>query len=108
MFVACNAGNVVDTDVLGTSEHGAEHLHAPLIVVMGHKRCGAVFAACDVVAHGTKFDGLIGKMIQPILPVALAETDRGEQFIDKTVHANAWNGAERIVAESPDRRASRG
>ncbi|MFW8642240.1 carbonic anhydrase [Rhizobium beringeri] len=57
VFVARNAGNVVDTDVLGTIEYGTEHLHAPLIVVMGHKRCGAVSAACDVVAHGTKLDG---------------------------------------------------
>lgn len=54
-----------------------------------------------MVAHGTKLDGSIGKMIQPILPVALAEIDRGESFIDKTVHAYALNGAERIVAESP-------
>jgi carbonic anhydrase len=100
LFVARNAGNVIDPDVLGTVEYGAEHLHAPLVVVMGHKRCGAVAAACDVVSHGTKLEGSIGKMIQPILPVALAETDRGDAFIDKTVHGNAINGAERILAES--------
>ncbi|KWV57282.1 carbonic anhydrase [Rhizobium altiplani] len=100
LFVARNAGNVVDTDVLGTIEYGTEHLHAPLIVVMGHKRCGAVSAACEVVSKGTKLDGSIGKMIQPILPVALAETDRGDNFVDKTVHANAFNGAERILTES--------
>jgi carbonic anhydrase len=100
LFVARNAGNVVDTDVLGTIEYGAEHLHAPLIVVMGHKRCGAVSAACEVVNKGTKLDGSIGKMIQPILPVALAETDRGDSFIDKTVHANALHGADRILEES--------
>ena len=100
LFVARNAGNVVDTDVLGTIEYGTEHLHAPLIVVMGHKRCGAVAAACEVVVKGTRLDGSIGKMIQPILPVALAETDRGEDFLDKTVHANAFNGAERVLAES--------
>jgi carbonic anhydrase len=100
LFVARNAGNVVDTDVLGTIEYGAEHLHAPLIVVMGHKRCGAVSAACEVVNKGTRLDGSIGKMVQSILPVALAETDRGEGFVDKTVHANAFNGAERVLAES--------
>ena len=100
LFVARNAGNVVDPDVLGTIEYGSEHLHAPLVVVMGHKRCGAIVAACDVVVKGTRLDGSIGKMIQPILPVALAETDRGENFVDKTVHANAFNGAERVLAES--------
>lgn len=100
LFVARNAGNVVDTDVLGTIEYGTEHLHAPLVVVMGHKRCGAVAAACEVVTKGTRLDGSIGKMIQPILPVALAETDRGENFVDNTIHANAVNGAERVLAES--------
>jgi len=100
LFVARNAGNVVDADVLGTIEYGAEHLHASLVVVMGHKRCGAVAAACDVVSKGTKLEGSIGKMIQPILPVALAETDRGENFVDRTVHAHAVNGAERVLAES--------
>lgn len=100
LFVARNAGNVVDADVLGTIEYGAEHLHASLVVVMGHKRCGAVAAACEVVSKGTRLEGSIGKMIQPILPVALAETDRGENFLDKTVHANAFNGAERVLAES--------
>ncbi|WP_105381725.1 carbonic anhydrase [Neorhizobium alkalisoli] len=99
-FVARNAGNVIDTDVLGTIEYGAEHLHSPLVVVMGHKRCGAVSAACEVVTKGTKLDGSIGKMIQPILPIALAQADRGDKFIDNTVHANAVNGAERILAES--------
>ena len=100
LFVARNAGNVIDADVLGTIEYGAEHLHAPLVVVMGHKRCGAVAAACEVVTKGTRLDGSIGKMIQSILPVALAEPDRGDSFVDKTVRANAFNGAARVLAES--------
>ena len=45
LFVCRNAGNVADVDVLGTIEYGAEHLGSPLIVVLGHERCGAVSAA---------------------------------------------------------------
>jgi carbonic anhydrase len=100
LFVTRNAGNVVNTDVLGTVEYGSEHLLAPLIVVMGHKRCGAVAAACDVVVNGTRLQGSIGKMVKSILPVALAETDRGDNFVETTAGANARNGAERLVAES--------
>ena len=99
-FVARNAGNVIDTDMLGTIEYGTEHLHAPLVVVMGHKRCGAVGAACDVVSKGIRLEGSIGKMIQPILPVALAQTDRGAAFVDNTVRGNAVHGAEQVVSES--------
>ena len=35
--VSCRvAGNVVDDSVLGTIEYGLDHLHTPLLVVMGH------------------------------------------------------------------------
>jgi carbonic anhydrase len=64
LFVVRNAGNVVETNGLGTIEYGAEHLHSPLIVVMGHKKCGAVAAACDTVQNGTVYDASIGRMIE--------------------------------------------
>jgi len=47
LFVIRNAGNVVEEVVLGTIEYGVEHLHTPLLVVMGHEKCGAVTAACQ-------------------------------------------------------------
>jgi carbonic anhydrase len=51
IFVARNAGNMVDTATMGTIEYGAEHFGIPLFVVMGHSRCGAVTAACAVVVR---------------------------------------------------------
>ena len=30
---------------LGSIEYAVEHLHAPLIIVLGHDKCGAVQAA---------------------------------------------------------------
>jgi carbonic anhydrase len=49
LFVARNAGNMaVDSATMGTIEYGAAVLGTPLIVVLGHERCGAVVAACDV------------------------------------------------------------
>lgn len=100
LFVIRNAGNVLDTGALGTIEYGAEHLHAPLIVVMGHKKCGAVAAACDVVQKGTQLEGSIGKMVQPILPVALNTLFKSPDFVAETVINNAISGAHRITEES--------
>jgi carbonic anhydrase len=101
LFVVRNAGNVLDTGALGTIEYGTEHLHAPLVVVMGHKKCGAVAAACDVVKKGAQLEGSIGKMVQPILPVALAALFTSEDFVGQTVRNNAVSGAKRIAEESP-------
>ncbi len=100
LFVVRNAGNVLDTGALGTIEYGTEHLHAPLVVAMGHKKCGAVAAACDVVKKGAQLEGSIGKMVQPILPVALAALFTSEDFVGQTVRNNAVSGAKRITEES--------
>jgi carbonic anhydrase len=50
LFVVRTAGEVIDRSILATVEYGAEHLHIPLLVVMGHESCGAVKAAADTKA----------------------------------------------------------
>ncbi|QLF69687.1 carbonic anhydrase [Peteryoungia desertarenae] len=100
LFVIRNAGNVLDTGALGTIEYGAEHLKSPLVVVMGHSNCGAVTAACDEVTKGSEIGGSIGKMLQPILPVALAAREGAQDFVAETVRQNAISGARRITEES--------
>jgi len=47
LFVVRVAGAVPDQAVLGSIEYAAEHLHVPLLVVMGHVACGAVKSAMD-------------------------------------------------------------
>ena len=44
VFTVRVAGNVADTDEIATIEYGVGHLHTPLLVVLGHTRCGAVTA----------------------------------------------------------------
>ena len=45
LFVIRTAGHVVDEVVLGSMSYGVEVLEIPLLVVLGHSRCGAVQAA---------------------------------------------------------------
>ena len=47
LFVIRVAGNVASDDVLASLEYGAEHLNIPLIVVLGHQKCGGVTAAVE-------------------------------------------------------------
>jgi len=51
LFVIRTAGNRLDDLVLASTEYSVEHLGSPLIVVLGHERCGAVTAAVDAAAH---------------------------------------------------------
>ena len=47
IFVVRTAGNVADAVGLGSIEYAVDHLHSPLLVVLGHQKCGAVSAACS-------------------------------------------------------------
>ena len=100
LFVARNAGNMADTATLGTIEYGAAALGVPLIVVLGHERCGAVAAACEMVEKNTTFPGSIGPMLEPILPAALAVRGKPGDFVDNAVRENASRTAAKIIASS--------
>ena len=100
LFVARNAGNLVDTATMGTIEYGAAVLGSPLIVVMGHSHCGAVSAACDVVTKNATFPGSIGPMIDPIVPAAIAVRDAPGDFLDNAVRESARRTAARLGSTS--------
>jgi carbonic anhydrase len=73
IFVVRTAGNVLDEIGFGSVEYGAEHLHIPLIVVLGHENCGAVKATIEGgEAHGAvksiidKIDYSLKKLNKPV------------------------------------------
>jgi carbonic anhydrase len=97
LFVARNAGNLVDVGTLGTIEYGAAVLGSPLVVILGHTACGAVKAACDIVTKNATYPGVIGRMIEPIVPAALAVRNDSGDFADNT----AKESAKRTAANLP-------
>lgn len=59
------AGNIVNTDILGSMEFACSVAGSKLLVVLGHTRCGAVKGACDHVEMGNLTD-LLAKL-QPAI-----------------------------------------
>jgi carbonic anhydrase len=100
LFIVRNAGNTVDTAALGSIEYGVGVLGCPLIVVLGHENCGAVAAAIEVVEKNATFPGVIGEMIQPIIPAVLAARGRPGQPLDNAAVANAGRVAARLKTQS--------
>ncbi|MDO4537482.1 MAG: carbonic anhydrase [Coriobacteriales bacterium] len=47
LFCIRVAGNVIGTMELGSCVYAAEHLHTPLVLVLGHTHCGAIEAAME-------------------------------------------------------------
>jgi carbonic anhydrase len=100
LFVARNAGNMADTATMGTIEYGVEHLGVPLVLVMGHERCGAVAAACEVVEKHVTFPGSIGPMVDAIVPAAEAVRGMPGDFVDNAVRESAKRTATKIATKS--------
>ncbi len=100
LFIVRNAGNTVDTAALGSVEYGVGILGCPLVVVLGHQSCGAVSAAVDVVERNATFPGVIGEMIQPIIPAVLTARNEPGNLLENSVRSNARRVATRLKTQS--------
>lgn len=106
LFIVRNAGNTVDATALGSIEYAVAELGVPLIVVLGHERCGAVDAAVSVVEKNTTFPGSIGTMIEPIIPAVLrakasASGATGDALLDASVRENVKRVVNRLTNSEP-------
>jgi carbonic anhydrase len=84
LFVIRVAGNVMDKAGLGSIEYAAEHLHSPLIYVLGHEKCGAVTAATttDPVPGNIQF------LVNEIKPAVQNAKGLGGDLVEKSVEEN--------------------
>jgi carbonic anhydrase len=113
IFVVRVAGNVPDPVILGSIEYAAEHLGSPLVMVLGHERCGAVAATVGAKGKSTgsvNIDAIV-KAISPNIKNAAKECEacRGEAkcaetkkdaFIECVVDANAKTVAAGLIKKS--------
>ncbi|MDD4238930.1 MAG: carbonic anhydrase [Desulfotomaculaceae bacterium] len=90
LFVVRTAGNVVDAIATGSVEYAVEHLHTPLIVVLGHDHCGAVKAAVDGGAAEGSIGAIIDK-IEPSLARAKAAGAAGSQLYEVATDENTMS-----------------
>ena len=102
LFIVRTAGNNVDAAGMGSIEYSVAVLKVPLIVVLGHEKCGAVAAAADVVNKDVRFPGSIGRMVEPIIPAVLAaQRNAGEdKLVDAAVEENVRRMVERLQTYS--------
>ena len=97
IFVIRTAGQVVGDLELGSIEYAVEHLGTPLIVVLGHERCGAVTAA----VKGGDAEGHISTIVKAIQPaVAESKGETGDP-VDNAVRANVRDVVRQLRSTDP-------
>jgi carbonic anhydrase len=101
LFVIREAGHVADNATLGSLEYAAEHLHIPLIMVLGHERCGAVSAAVETVKSGKPPHGHIANLVADIRPAVEVALKAGGDIVDAAVRANIRLCVDQIMKSKP-------
>lgn len=99
------AGEVLDEAVLGSLQFGVAELHIPLILVLGHERCGAVAATIDQLRTGAPAPGHLARLVEGIGPSAWACRDEPGDWVDHTVAAHARRMRDTVRADAAFRPA---
>lgn len=104
LFVIRVAGNVVQPSQIASIEYAAKVLGAPLCIVMGHSKCGAVQAALELEKGnkpdlGPNIDFLL-ELIRPAVQKCLKERPTPSLLLDKCIEENAHRTAAEIVEKS--------
>ena len=97
LFVVRTAGNVLSDIELGSVEYAVEHLHTPLIVVLGHEECGAIKATLGEEPPAGYLGTLVSQLkSEPELQqVAANAPDR----VNKLVQANINHAVHQLATE---------
>ena len=103
LFVARVAGNVINTDILGSMEYSCKVAGAKLVLVIGHEYCGAVKGAIDKVQLGN-----LTTLLDKITPAIKAcdyyngkQTSSNPEFVDIVIKKNVHLSVENIRKQSP-------
>lgn len=94
LFVVRDAGNIVGATELDSIEYGVTHLHAGLVLVLGHTNCGAVSAVLSGNTHDIE---TIASMIQPAIKNILPNEP---DALEKAVKANVLASV-KAIRQSP-------
>jgi carbonic anhydrase len=101
LFIIRVAGNVLGPDEKGSIAYAVDHLHTPLVLVLGHEGCGAVTAAMLPDSVKQKEAVFLQTLLKNIDP-ALKDIDPGlpqKQQIHQGVEANVRQSVQQLVTE---------
>ncbi|WP_327351786.1 carbonic anhydrase [Streptomyces sp. NBC_01304] len=96
LLVIRSAGHALDDAVLGSVQYGVEELGVPMVVVLGHERCGAVSAAVARVRGGARPRGHLGELVDAIAPAARETRFRPGDWVGNAVEANVRRIGDRL------------
>ena len=84
IFVVRVAGNVADQVVIESLDYSVKHLGVRVVMILGHRRCGAVIAAVE----GHEEPGDVGPMLTELRPAVEASKGEPGDPVENAVREN--------------------
>ena len=97
MFVIRVAGNIASVNELASLEFGTAYLNVPLVVVMGHSKCGAVEAAMT----NADLRGHLPDLIAAIRPGLQGLANQPGDKLDNAIRANVMHVVTQLTDSKP-------
>lgn len=108
LFVVRTAGHVIDAAVAASIEFSVVRLGVPLVVVLGHDRCGAVMATLDVLDQGSTPSAELATLVAALEPsterarrTAAEQDDPAYDVVAAAVRANIHRSCELLRGQDP-------
>lgn len=96
LFVVRVAGNIAITEDIASEEYAVGVLKTPLLVVLGHERCGAV----DAALKGGELPGVIESLVFAIQPAVKASEGQSGDRLTNAIKTNVRLQVERLKHSS--------
>lgn len=100
LFVTRTGAHTIDGLVEASVEYGPVEAATPLIVVMGHQRCGAVTSSVEAIEKRRKLPGHLDLIVDRIRPAYQEARAKGGDTIDQTVRAYTLRTVAELAADS--------
>ncbi len=110
VFVIRVAGNIVGDQVLGSIDYSLLGLNVPLILVLGHTNCGAIYSTVDAVYANKRFSRNLQDLLRPLIPLTLSTCQQfpepnPEELLEikeKLIVENVWKEVGEIIRASEE------
>ncbi|WP_407181588.1 carbonic anhydrase [Bradyrhizobium sp. STM 3562] len=101
LFVCRVAGNVADDEMIGSMEYAVEALNTPLILVLGHDRCGAVEATIKSLKEDKPAPGHRSSLVTALAPAVKASSQETGNALANAIKQNVADNVRTLRSESP-------
>ena len=101
IFVCRVAGNFADVNSIASFEYAVAVLGTPLILVLGHTKCGAVDATVKAVRDNKEFPGHIRSLVKALGPAVKAARGQSGDLLENAIRQNVILNVEKLKTSGP-------